>query len=270
MRLQLALNVDDLDAAIDFYSRMFGTGPAKLRPGYANFAIADPPLKLVLFEGRGEAGTINHLGVETETADEVEAAEARLSASGLETTGVDDTMCCYAAKTETWLEGPDGTRWEWYVKTGDTEQLENVSLGRADTALAAEIRVYDPVMCCSTGVCGTNVDPTLAAFAADLDWLAAQGADVRRINLGQEPGEFAAHEVVRQLLTDGGEAALPAVFVNGELRSSARFPSRDELAGWAGAPASEPCCGAPEPVALVPAAAPTEAPGTCEPDSGCC
>jgi catechol 2,3-dioxygenase-like lactoylglutathione lyase family enzyme len=132
VRLQLALNVVDLDAAVDFYSKMFATEPAKRKPGYANFAIADPPLKLVLFEGAGPTGSINHLGVETETADEVLTAEARLSASGLETTGVDDTICCYASKTETWLEGPDATRWEWYVKTGDTDQLVNVSLGRAD------------------------------------------------------------------------------------------------------------------------------------------
>ena len=131
-RLQLALNVTNLDAAVDFYSKMFNTAPAKIKPGYANFAIADPPLKLVLFEGAGPDGSINHLGVETETADEVEAAEARLRAEGLETTGVDDTICCYAAKTETWLEGPDGTRWEWYVKTGDAEQLINISLGRGD------------------------------------------------------------------------------------------------------------------------------------------
>jgi catechol 2,3-dioxygenase-like lactoylglutathione lyase family enzyme len=126
MRLQLALNVADLDEAVDFYTRMFGVEPAKTRPGYANFAIADPPLKLVLFEGEGAGGTINHLGVETETAAEVVAAEARLSAADLETTGVDDTQCCYAQKTETWLSGPDGARWEWYVKTGDSEQFGNL------------------------------------------------------------------------------------------------------------------------------------------------
>jgi catechol 2,3-dioxygenase-like lactoylglutathione lyase family enzyme len=129
MRLQLALNVTDLDEAVAFYSRMFGAEPAKTRPGYANFAIADPPLKLVLFEGQGEGGTINHLGVETETADEVVAAEQRLTAADLETTGVADTQCCYAQKTETWLSGPDGARWEWYVKTGDSEQFANVVVG---------------------------------------------------------------------------------------------------------------------------------------------
>jgi catechol 2,3-dioxygenase-like lactoylglutathione lyase family enzyme len=128
MRLQLALNVADLDNAVDFYTRMFGVEPAKTKPGYANFAIADPPLKLVLFEGRGEGGTINHLGVETETADEVVAAEARLTATGLETTGVDDTQCCYAAKTETWLTGPDGAHWEWYVKTGDSDQFASIAV----------------------------------------------------------------------------------------------------------------------------------------------
>ncbi|MBN2623789.1 MAG: VOC family protein [Acidimicrobiales bacterium] len=131
MRLQLALNVTDLDEAVDFYTRMFGVEPAKTRPGYANFAIADPPLKLVLFEGQGEGGTINHLGVETETADEVVAAEARLTAADLETTGVDDTQCCYAEKTETWLTGPDDARWEWYVKTGDSEQFANLVVSSA-------------------------------------------------------------------------------------------------------------------------------------------
>jgi catechol 2,3-dioxygenase-like lactoylglutathione lyase family enzyme len=129
MRLQLALNVDDLDEAVDFYTRMFGVGPAKTKPGYANFAIAQPPLKLVLFEGGGETGSINHLGVETETADEVTAAEARLSGAGLETTGVDDTVCCYAQKTETWVHGPDGTRWEWYVKHADVDEPRNVVVG---------------------------------------------------------------------------------------------------------------------------------------------
>ncbi len=91
-RLQLALNVSDLDAAVEFYTRLFGVGPAKRKPGYANFAVVDPPLKLVLFEG-AEGGTINHLGVETESADEVVSAESRLSAAGLTTTGIDDTIC---------------------------------------------------------------------------------------------------------------------------------------------------------------------------------
>lgn len=132
MRLQLALNVEDLDAAVEFYSRMFGTEPAKRKPGYANFAIEQPPLKLVLFEGAGDPGSINHLGVEVDTSDEVVAAEARLADTGLETTGVDDTVCCYATKTETWVEGPDGARWEWYVRTGDSEQRENVVVSGGD------------------------------------------------------------------------------------------------------------------------------------------
>ena len=121
-RVQLALNVTDLDKAVDFYTKLFATEPAKRKPGYANFAIADPPLKLVLFEGP-EGATLNHLGVETETASEVEAAEARLSDTGLETSGIDDTVCCYASKVETWVTDPDGARWEWYVKTGDAEQM---------------------------------------------------------------------------------------------------------------------------------------------------
>ena len=138
MRLQLALNVSDLDQAVEFYSRLFGVEPARRRPGYANFAIDQPPLKLVLFEAGhdcnddgcfdGAGGTINHLGVEVETTDEVLDAERRLRVSGLETTGVDDTQCCFAEKTETWVTDPDGTAWEWYVRTGNSEVLENVVL----------------------------------------------------------------------------------------------------------------------------------------------
>ena len=127
-RLQLALNVTDLEEAVAFYSRLFGTEPAKRKPGYANFAIADPPLKLVLFEA-AEGGTLNHLGVEVDTAGEVTATEGRLTDEGLETTGVDDTTCCYATKTETWVSDPDGARWEVYVKTGDAEQLTPGEVG---------------------------------------------------------------------------------------------------------------------------------------------
>ena len=133
-RLQLALNVTDIEAAVEFYSKLFATEPAKRKPGYANWEIADPPLKLVLFEG-AEGGTLNHLGVETETAAEVSAAEARLSDTGLETTGVDDTVCCYATKVETWVTDPDGAKWEWYVKTGDAEQLTNQIVGDGETAM---------------------------------------------------------------------------------------------------------------------------------------
>ena len=118
-RVQLALNVSDIDAAVAFYSKLFATEPAKRKPGYANFAIADPPLKLVLFEGTG-GGTLNHLGVETDTA-----AEGRLRGDGLATSGIDDTICCFASKVETWVTDPDGARWEWYVKTGDAEQMSN-------------------------------------------------------------------------------------------------------------------------------------------------
>lgn len=100
-----------------------------------------------------------------------------------------------------------------------------------------KIDVYDPAMCCSTGVCGPRVDPALATFASDLDWLGQHGAEVHRYNLGQEPGAFASKDSVRAPLEDQGEASLPAIYVGGELRSSGRFPSRDELSSWTGAPA---------------------------------
>ena len=154
-RIQLALNVSDIDQAVGFYSKLFDAEPAKRKPGYANFAIADPPLKLVLIEGEG-GGTLNHLGVEVETGAEVEAAEARLSGDGLATTGVDNTTCCYAYKTETWVEDPDGAPWEWYVKTGDADQMSNTT-GANDSG-----QCYAPASNSTPVSLGTSSDTTTA------------------------------------------------------------------------------------------------------------
>ena len=115
-RVQLSINVSDFDAAVAFYSRLFGTAPAKLRPGYANFAIADPPLKLVLnAPGNGPGGTINHLGVEVGSTGEVDSAGARMAAGGLETEPAPGTVCCYALQDKVWAHDPDGLPWEYYA-----------------------------------------------------------------------------------------------------------------------------------------------------------
>jgi catechol 2,3-dioxygenase-like lactoylglutathione lyase family enzyme len=118
-RLQLALNVSDLDEAITFYTKLFGTAPAKVRPGYANFAIAEPPLKLVLFAGVGEPGSINHLGVEVETPEQVTDAIQRLQAEGMATDIEEHTTCCYAVQDKVWVDGPDSQRWEVYTVLAD-------------------------------------------------------------------------------------------------------------------------------------------------------
>ena len=121
-RVQLALNVSDIDAAVDFYSKLFGTEPAKVRPGYANFAISDPPLKLVLIEDANQTpGTINHLGVEVASADEVIAAQERLTADGLRTAFESQTSCCYAVQDKVWVNGPAGEPWEIYTVLADVE-----------------------------------------------------------------------------------------------------------------------------------------------------
>ena len=117
-RVQLALNVSHLDEAVSFYSKLFGTEPAKRRPGYANFAVADPPLKLVLFENPAQAGTLNHLGVEVGTADEVVSATRRLAAEGLRTDVEDGITCCHALQDKVWVTGAD-TRWEVYTVLAD-------------------------------------------------------------------------------------------------------------------------------------------------------
>jgi len=119
-RVQLALNVDDLDTSIAFYTRLFGTEPAKVRPGYANFAVAEPPLKLVLIENPGQGGSLNHLGVEVADTDTVDAEQTRLAAAGLASVDERDTICCYAKQDKFWVQGaPNGEQWEVYTVLAD-------------------------------------------------------------------------------------------------------------------------------------------------------
>ena len=121
-RIQLALNVDDIHAATAFYSKLFGAEPAKTRPGYANFAIANPPLKLVLLENPGQGGTLNHLGVEVADVDTVNAEQTRLAELGLASVDERGTTCCYAKQDKFWVEGaPNGERWEVYTVLDDSE-----------------------------------------------------------------------------------------------------------------------------------------------------
>jgi catechol 2,3-dioxygenase-like lactoylglutathione lyase family enzyme len=126
-RVQLALNVADLDQAITFYSKLFGTQPAKIREGYANFAIAEPPLKLVLIQGDGQPGTLNHLGVEVENTDLVSAAINRLQAEGLVTAVEENTTCCYAVQDKVWVHGPDAEPWEVYTVLADAPVMQQVA-----------------------------------------------------------------------------------------------------------------------------------------------
>jgi len=135
-RVQLALNVSDLDEAIEFYSKLFETEPAKRRPGYANFAVADPPLKLVLFENPAQAGTLNHLGVEVATTGEVASASRRLCAAGLATEVEDGVTCCHALQDKVWVAGAD-TRWEVYTVLADVPQGDQAIATEECTGAAA-------------------------------------------------------------------------------------------------------------------------------------
>ncbi len=150
-RVQLALNVGDLDRAVEFYSKLFGTAPAKVRPGYANFAIEDPPLKLVLIE-QPRSGTelLNHLGVEVETAGDLVAARSRLDAAGLTTDVEDATACCYAVQDKVWVDNPDDEPWEFYTVRSDVEMTPG------------SLRAIDPSAprCCATRPDVRRVGPT--------------------------------------------------------------------------------------------------------------
>jgi catechol 2,3-dioxygenase-like lactoylglutathione lyase family enzyme len=120
-RVQLALNVSNIDEAVDFYSKLFATEPAKRRAGYANFAVESPPLKLVLIENPSAEGRLNHLGVEVFSSDEVTATQARLAGNGLATATEENVTCCYAVQDKVWVDDPDGAPWEIYTVLGDSE-----------------------------------------------------------------------------------------------------------------------------------------------------
>ena len=143
MRLQLALNVEDIDQAVDFYSNLFGTQPAKRKPGYANFVVEDPPLKLVLFEAKGANERINHLGVEVFEAEDVTAATDRLRGAGLAALVEDEETCCYAKQDKVWAIEPQGLRWEFYRVLEDSE-----SFGKEPTPASRSGPAPAPEACC--------------------------------------------------------------------------------------------------------------------------
>ncbi|TQF67202.1 glyoxalase/bleomycin resistance/dioxygenase family protein [Rhodococcus spelaei] len=154
-RAQLALNVDDLQQAVMFYSKLFNTQPAKLKPGYANFAIAEPPLKLVLLENPGQGGTINHLGVEVESSTKVHEEIARLTGEGLFTDEEIGTTCCFATQDKVWVTGPAGEKWEVYTVLADSEtfgsspqHLDPETEGGVCCGTAAEENAPAGTSCC--------------------------------------------------------------------------------------------------------------------------
>ncbi|MGW4200767.1 ArsI/CadI family heavy metal resistance metalloenzyme [Streptomyces sp. NPDC004726] len=144
-RVQLALNVADLEGSVAFYSKLFGVEPAKRRPGYANFALTTPPLKLVLIEGEpGQATRLDHLGVEVSSTEEVTAATTRLKDAGLATFEENDTSCCYALQDKVWVTGPGKEPWEVYVVKADADQLGKSPLSGGDACCAGQEESAEP------------------------------------------------------------------------------------------------------------------------------
>lgn len=154
-RVQLALRVADLAASIEFYAKLFGAEPAKVREGYANFAVAEPPLKLVLIEGEpGEATRLDHLGVEVDAAEQVAAATKRLADQGLATTVEDDTTCCYAVQDKVWVHGPGNEPWEVYVVKADADLLAKAADSECCTpAGAGQAAAATPATAAEAGCC---------------------------------------------------------------------------------------------------------------------
>ena len=144
-RIQLALDVDDLEASVAFYTALLGTAPAKRRPGYANFAVAEPPLKLVLLENPGRGGGVNHLGVEVDSSEQVLAETGRLAAAGLLTDEQTGTTCCYARQDKVWVTAPDGERWEVYTVLADSQDF---GVSASEPAAAEQFRGAAAPACC--------------------------------------------------------------------------------------------------------------------------
>jgi catechol 2,3-dioxygenase-like lactoylglutathione lyase family enzyme len=150
-RIQLALNVDDIDESVAFYSKLFGTEPAKRRPGYANFAIAEPPLKLVLLENSGQGGSLNHLGIEVADTAVVDAEQARLAAAGLASVEERDTTCCYARQDKFWVHGtPHGERWEIYAVKEDSPTFWGEGDEKRWEAVEAALDAEEGPRCCGS------------------------------------------------------------------------------------------------------------------------
>jgi catechol 2,3-dioxygenase-like lactoylglutathione lyase family enzyme len=145
-RVQLALNVSELDSAVAFYSKLFATKPAKVRPGYANFAVGEPALKLILIEGSGQPGSLNHLGVEVEDTAAVTAAQARLAGEELPTTSEEGVSCCYAVQDKVWVDDPDGAPWEIYTVLDDAD------------VPAGELRATEPAASSTAACCAARPD----------------------------------------------------------------------------------------------------------------
>ncbi|WP_435604354.1 ArsI/CadI family heavy metal resistance metalloenzyme [Streptomyces sp. bgisy130] len=155
-RVQLALNVADLEASVAFYSKLFGAEPAKRRPGYANFAITTPPLKLVLIEGEpGQETCLDHLGVEVESTDEVTAATTRLKDAGLATFEENDTSCCYALQDKVWVHGPGKEPWEVYVVKADADQMGKSQVLEGDACCNGEGGSAEPAPAATGCACGS-------------------------------------------------------------------------------------------------------------------
>jgi catechol 2,3-dioxygenase-like lactoylglutathione lyase family enzyme len=152
-RVQLALNVSNLEEAVEFYSKLFGAEPAKRQPGYANFAIADPPLKLVLLEdsptrGRGTAHALNHLGVEVEGHEDVDEAAGRLRRMGLETEVQEHTTCCFALQDKVWVNDPDGAPWEIYTVLADAPNATGIAADAPCCGPVSSGAAEDRPSCC--------------------------------------------------------------------------------------------------------------------------
>jgi len=238
-RLHVHIAVKDLADSARFYSTLFGAEPSVVKADYAKWALEDPRVNFAISAHCGEAG-VDHLGIQVESAEELKAVASRLRTAGRSVVQQNGATCCYARGDKEWAKDPQGVIWETFLTTsasavfGEDAIPAELNLARTAACGAPAIAVFDPPLCCSTGVCGPSIDPALARFAADLDWLRQQGVSVERHNLAQEPGEFVANPMVKKALEEGGNGCLPLVLAGETIVSSGTYPDRNALARGAG------------------------------------
>ncbi len=243
-RLHIHVAVKDLADSMRFYSTLFAAEPSVVKPDYAKWELEDPRVNFAISTHRAKAG-VDHLGIQVESAEELQTVASRLRNAGRFVVQQNGATCCYARGDKEWAKDSQGVIWETFLTTsasvvfGEDAIPAQLNLARTAACSAPAIAVFDPPLCCSTGVCGPSVDPALARFAADLDWLRQQGVRVERHNLAQEPRSF-ANPTVKKAIEKGGNGCLPLVLAGETIVSSGIYPDRDALARAAGVESTTP------------------------------
>ncbi len=236
-RFHVHVAVADIEQSVQFYTTFFNADPTVKKDDYAKWMLDDPRINFAISK-RGTKQGLDHLGIQVEDEKSLKEISDRLKDAKHKILEQEKTKCCYAESDKTWVHDPQGIAWESFVTIGEaTTYGEDVQLTHETVhhkELAMKIQVFDPPMCCSTGICGPGVDPKLVSFTADLDWLKRQGVEVERYNLSQQTEAFVSNSTVTDALKQYGNECLPLILLDGKIVSKSEYPTREKLAALVG------------------------------------